>query len=181
MDKVVFQYPVCLLSLTGTIGKLLLRLSVTSGTLCTINSLSSSGRPPKHYNQPVRCCKRKNEAIKTNEGHRSRFRRCDIYVEVVLLTVLALPWYCDHRGKNPTTVSTNRHTSDESPKLWNRHALRFSTSSSLSKSWQHSRRTLSRECCQHSLRDDEVENRNAAIDPSFRFSRSASWKQNLFS
>ena len=32
VDKVVFQYLVCLLSLT--VGKLLLRLIVTSGTLC---------------------------------------------------------------------------------------------------------------------------------------------------
>ena len=68
----------------------------------------------------------------------------------------------------------NINMSDESPKLRNRCALRFLTSSFLGKSWQHFE-CISLECsCQDLLSDEEVENRNAVINPSFCFTRLAS-------
>ena len=83
---------------------------------------------------------------------------------------------CDHREKKPTKVSTKRHMSDESPKYTLcDFRLLLCSSANLGSIPDLCLTSVSLEFCQDSQKEDEeVENRNAAINPSFRFSRLAS-------
>ena len=129
VDKVVFQYPIWLLSIT--FGKLLLRLIVTLGGHCAqFPQLRATAWTRLQSTCEVVCTSREKKQSRQmkDKDHKSWviWRCYDIYGEIVLFTLLALPC-CDDRGKQPTKVSTNKHMSDKSPKLWNRRSLQFLT------------------------------------------------------
>lgn len=155
VDKVVWQNPVCCSSLA--VVKLLCFI-VTSGTLCTIPSAPSDCLK---INLWCALCTTKNEALLMPDKRRARIKILEVCDDVIFTVKLycSLCYWLYHvviAGRTkPTKISTNRHMSDEFPKLSNRHNLIFSTSSSLS----IPDFSFRLECCQDSLRGEEVENR----------------------